>query len=100
MITKEEFIELCNKHLFPTETSCIDQYGNQVIEVYGVTKLFHALQMYLLSKTEKLLYQAYISGAIDADIAAQMRFSCDLKGMASDYSATKIKEIKQEETVQ
>lgn len=53
-ISKEKFIELAKEHLIALESYKIDKNGNKHIEIFGIEKLYEAINFIQCRKSEQL----------------------------------------------
>ena len=53
-MTKEEFKELAEKHLFILEGYTMDEEGNKEMQIFGFDKLYEALNMRIVSREFKV----------------------------------------------
>lgn len=44
-ISKEQFTELAKEHLIALESYCVNKKGQQVLEIFGIEKLYEAINV-------------------------------------------------------
>ena len=60
-ISKEKFTELAKKHLIALESYKMDENGNKPIEIFGIEKLYEAINVIQCCKSDSELLPNFLS---------------------------------------